>query len=89
MRSFQWGTARYVLGEMTEHDVRIYLWSFRAGSKTYVCPLMDINYLFSRVFFPLYIRFIYAARHSLYLCNVHGCMLSASCDSVRYGYLID
>lgn len=49
-----------------EHDVRIYLWSFRAGSKTYVLSWAS-NISFSRIFFPLYIRFSYAARHPSYV----------------------
>lgn len=73
---------------MTEHDVRIYLWSFRAGSKNKVLSWASII-SFSRSLFPCIsvLVVLLATPHTCaYVC---GCGLSASCDSVRYGHLID
>lgn len=66
MRSIQWGTARHGLSEVTEHDVRIYLWSFRAGSKT--TPSHGRHYLLFPHLFYMYIRFSRAARHYSCMC---------------------
>lgn len=87
MRSIQWGTARHGLSEVTEHDVRIYLWSFRAGSKT--TPSHGCHYLLSRIFFTCTSVLVVLLATSHACAYVCGCALSASCDSVRYGHLID